>query len=158
VSCWAAWSATSSLSSSTASQRRARSRVRVTSQLQVPTYPLQCVGSVPVPDPDLDPPDPRVFWPLGSRSTSQRYGSGSGSFYHHAKIILSSSTASQRRAKSRVRDMSQLQVLTPYLTVLWIRINLSCWIWIRIQEGKNDSQKEKKVQNFHVLKCWMFSF
>jgi hypothetical protein len=38
--------------------------------------------SVPDPDPnpDLDPPDPRVFWPpgSGSRSTSQRYGSGSG--------------------------------------------------------------------------------
>jgi hypothetical protein len=31
-------------------------------------------------------------------------------------------------------------------------------IRIRIQEGKNDPQKYKKVQNFHVLKCWMFSF
>ncbi len=36
-------------------------------------------------------PDPRVFWPPGSGSTSQRCGSGfssgsgSGSFYHHAK-------------------------------------------------------------------------
>jgi hypothetical protein len=42
-----------------------------------------------VPDPNTDPPGPRVFWPSGS--TSQRYGSesgsGSGSFYHHAKII-----------------------------------------------------------------------
>jgi hypothetical protein len=28
---------------------------------------------------DPDPPDPHVFWPLGSGSTSQRYGSGSGS-------------------------------------------------------------------------------
>jgi len=37
--------------------------------------------------PDPDPRDPRVFWPPGSGSTSQRYGSGSGSFYHHAKII-----------------------------------------------------------------------
>jgi hypothetical protein len=37
-------------------------------------------------DPD---PDPRFFWPPGSGSTSQRYGSGSGSrsFYHHAKLI-----------------------------------------------------------------------
>jgi hypothetical protein len=33
-----------------------------------------------VPDPNPDPSDPRVFWPPGS-------GSGSGSFYHHAKII-----------------------------------------------------------------------
>ncbi len=32
-------------------------------------------------------------------------------------------------------------------------------IQIRIQEGKNSPQKVlKKVQNFHVLKCWMFSF
>jgi hypothetical protein len=29
-----------------------------------------------VPDPNPDPPDPHVFWPPGS-----------GSFYHHAKII-----------------------------------------------------------------------
>ncbi len=29
---------------------------------------------------------------------------------------------------------------------------------IRIQEGKNDPQKLKKVQNFHVFKYWMFSF
>jgi hypothetical protein len=27
------------------------------------------------------------FWPPGSGSTSQRYESGSGSFYHHAKIL-----------------------------------------------------------------------
>ncbi len=46
-------------------------------------------GSVPDPnsDPDPDPPDPRVFWPSGSGCTNRRYGSGSGSFYHHAKII-----------------------------------------------------------------------
>jgi hypothetical protein len=53
--------------------------------------------SVADPDPDLDPPDPHVFGPSrsGSGSTSQRYGSGpgscsgygSGSFYHHAKIV-----------------------------------------------------------------------
>jgi hypothetical protein len=36
---------------------------------------------------DPDPPDPRVFGPPGSGFTSQRYGSGSGSFYHHAKIV-----------------------------------------------------------------------
>jgi len=35
--------------------------------------------------PDPDPPDPHVFGPPGSGSTSQRYGSGS--FYHHAKIV-----------------------------------------------------------------------
>ncbi len=37
-----------------------------------------------VPDPNLDP-DPHVFGPPGSGSTSQRYGSGS--FYHQAKIV-----------------------------------------------------------------------
>jgi hypothetical protein len=42
---------------------------------------------------DPDTPDPRVFGPRGSGSTSLRYGSGSGScsgsrsFYHHAKIV-----------------------------------------------------------------------
>jgi len=32
-------------------------------------------------------PDPHVFWPPAPGSTSQRYGSGSGSFYHHTKIV-----------------------------------------------------------------------
>jgi hypothetical protein len=32
-------------------------------------------------------PDPHVFGPPGSGSTSRRYGSGSGSVYHHAKIV-----------------------------------------------------------------------
>jgi hypothetical protein len=31
-------------------------------------------------------------------------------------------------------------------------------IRIRIQEGKNDPKKYKKGQNFHLLKCWMYSF
>jgi hypothetical protein len=35
-------------------------------------------GSVADPDPNLDPPDPHVFRPPGS---------GSGSFYHEAKIV-----------------------------------------------------------------------
>jgi hypothetical protein len=38
-------------------------------------------------DPDPDPPDPHVFGPPGSGSTLQRYGSGSGFFYQHAKIV-----------------------------------------------------------------------
>jgi hypothetical protein len=33
-------------------------------------------ASVADPDPNPDPPDPHVFWPPGS-----------GSFYHHAKIV-----------------------------------------------------------------------
>ncbi len=32
-------------------------------------------------------PDPHVFGTPGSGSTGQRYGSGSGSFHHHAKIV-----------------------------------------------------------------------
>ncbi len=39
-------------------------------------------SSVADPDPN---PDPHVFGPPGSGSTSQRYGSGSGSWYHRAK-------------------------------------------------------------------------
>ncbi len=31
-----------------------------------------------------------------------------------------------------------------------IRINLSCWIRIRIKEGKNDPQKKEKGKKFHV--------
>ena len=42
---------------------------------------------VSVADPDPDLPDPHVFGPPGSGSTSPRYGSGSGSFDHHAKIV-----------------------------------------------------------------------
>jgi hypothetical protein len=40
-----------------------------------------------VADPDPDPPDSHVFGPPGSGSISQRYGSGSRFFYHHAKIV-----------------------------------------------------------------------
>jgi hypothetical protein len=40
-----------------------------------------------VSDPDPDPQDPYVFWPPGSGSISQRYESGSESFYHQAKIV-----------------------------------------------------------------------
>ncbi len=62
VSCWAAWSATSSLSSSTASQRRARSRVRVTSQLQVHTLTVLWIR-IGFSDPDLDPASGGQKWP-----------------------------------------------------------------------------------------------
>jgi hypothetical protein len=37
---------------------------------------------------DPDPPDRHVFGSPGSGSISQRYGSGS--FYHHAKIVRKS--------------------------------------------------------------------
>jgi hypothetical protein len=43
-------------------------------------WTLDCYPKGNVPD-----PDPHFFGPSGSGSTSQRYGSGS--FYHHAKIV-----------------------------------------------------------------------
>ncbi len=48
--------------------------------------PVYGFFSVAHPDPNLYP---HVFGPPGSGSISQRYGSGSGSgsFYHHAKIV-----------------------------------------------------------------------
>jgi hypothetical protein len=49
-----------------------------------PTPSFTQRSSVPDPDPA---PDPHVFGPQGSGSISQRYGSGSGSFYHKAKIV-----------------------------------------------------------------------
>jgi hypothetical protein len=51
------------------------------------------VSNVADPNPDLDPSDPNIFGPPGSRSgsISQSHGtgagSGSGSFYHQAKIV-----------------------------------------------------------------------
>jgi hypothetical protein len=42
--------------------------------------------------------------------------------------------------------------------VFRIQIRIQLGLWIRIQEGKNDPQKYKKVKKCHVLKCWMFSF
>ncbi len=49
--------------------------------------PTECIVADPDPNLDPDPPDPRLFGPPGSGSTSKRYGSGPGSFYHHAKIV-----------------------------------------------------------------------
>jgi hypothetical protein len=40
---------------------------------------------------DPNPPDPHVIGPPGSVSTSQRYGSGSGSFNQQAKIVRTNS-------------------------------------------------------------------
>jgi hypothetical protein len=49
---------------------------------------LFCRASCSVEDPDPDPSDPFVFGTpgSGSGSISQRYGSGSRSFYHQVKI------------------------------------------------------------------------
>ncbi len=51
--------------------------------LTSPPPEYQCCEDPDPPDPY--PPDPYVFGPPGS--IRQRYGSGSGSFYHHAKIV-----------------------------------------------------------------------
>jgi hypothetical protein len=53
------------------------------SQVSIPKYSVA----------DPDPSDPYVFGPpgSGSGSISQRYGSGSGSFYHKAKIVRKTS-------------------------------------------------------------------
>jgi hypothetical protein len=50
---------------------------------------FRVLNSVADSDPNPDPSDPYVFVPPGSGSGSirQRYGPGSGSFYHHAKIV-----------------------------------------------------------------------
>jgi hypothetical protein len=60
-----------------------RIKIKINCRLQL----LSLVCSVADPNPDPDPPDPGVFGPpgSGSGSTNQRYGSGS--FYHHAKIV-----------------------------------------------------------------------
>jgi hypothetical protein len=54
------------------------------------TQPLLEKISVADPDrnSDPDPSDPYVFGPPGSGSISQRYGSGSVSFYHQPKITI----------------------------------------------------------------------
>jgi hypothetical protein len=48
-------------------------------------YTPNAIVADPDPNPDPDSPDPHVNGPPESGSISQRYGSGS--FYHHAKII-----------------------------------------------------------------------
>ena len=58
-------------------------------------YSIQCmetnadlnlflISKTSVADRDSNPSDPYVFGPPGSGSVSQRYRSGSGSFYHEA--------------------------------------------------------------------------
>ncbi len=65
-------------------------------------------------------PDPHVFWPPGSGSSSQRYGSdsGSGSFYH-AKIVR--------------------KTLIP--TILWLFLNLSLKNDVNVPSKSNMQKK-----------------
>jgi hypothetical protein len=54
-----------------------------------PITSVQSSVADPAPDPNPDQSDPYVFGPPRSASISKRYGSGSGSgsFYHQAKIV-----------------------------------------------------------------------
>ncbi len=79
------------------------------------------VSSVPEPHPD--PPDPHVFGPPGSGSISQRYGSGSGSFYQQAKIIR--------------------KTLIP--TVLWLLLD-----FLSLKNDGNVPSKSNKQQNLKI--------
>jgi hypothetical protein len=69
--------------------RLSRKKLELTRRLgivhQVHLHVVFAIAVTSVEDPD--PSDPHVFGPPGSGSISQRYGSGSGSFYHHAKIV-----------------------------------------------------------------------
>jgi hypothetical protein len=60
------------------------SRVQKSTSPRIRYMKVSCSVPDPDPNPDPDPLDPRVFEPpgSGSGSISQRYGSGSGSFYH----------------------------------------------------------------------------
>ncbi len=85
------------------------SRHHVPAQVLTISYTYFAVTSVA----DPDPPDQHIFGPpgSGSGSTNQRYGSGSvsgfgsGSFYHHAKIIR--------------------KTLNP--TILWLFLTFNLW-------------------------------
>ncbi len=52
-----------------------------------------------------------------------------------------------------LRQVQDMDIVESTLLWIRIRINLSRWRRIRIEEGKNDPQKLKKIKNFHVLKC-----
>ncbi len=58
--------------------------------------------------------DPHVFGPPGSGSIIQRYGSWSGSFYHHANIVRK----------------------TLIVTILWLFLTFSLWkmMWMYLQK------------------------
>ncbi len=84
-----------------------------------------------VADPDLDPDlnpdssDPYIFGPPGSGSgpINQRYGSGSGSFYHQAKIVR--------------------KILIP--TVLWLLFD-----FLSLKNDVNIPSKSNKQKNFFL--------
>jgi hypothetical protein len=99
--------------------------------------------SVADPNPDSDPPDPRVFGSPGSGSTNQRYGSGSGScsgsgsgsFYHHAKIVR--------------------KTLIP--TMKWLFLTFCLWKMMQMELQKVISRKncvKKLVFCWHLEGQW----
>ncbi len=84
-----------------------------------------------VPDPDPDPLDPHVFGPPGSGSTSQRSGSGSGSLYHHEKIVR--------------------KTLTP--SILWLFLSFYLWKMMYMYLQKVISKKNC-VKIYFLLESW----
>jgi hypothetical protein len=58
----------------------------------------------------------------------------------------------------RIPPMHNVAGIHSFEAVFRIQIRILSSQWNRIQEGKNDPEKYKKVKKFHVLKCWMFSF
>ncbi len=64
-------------------------------------------------------------------------------------------TEGRIRIRNRIRNKSFGSATLDksiFLDPDWIRIQSSQWIWIRIQESKMTPQK--KVEKFHVLKCY----
>ncbi len=61
---------------------------------------------------------------------------------------------------TRIRYIRYISVLRIGIRIgsVFSQVNGSIWIRIRIQEGKNGPQKQKKIKKFHVLKCLVFSF
>jgi hypothetical protein len=109
---------------------------------------------------DPDPPEPHVFGPPGS-----------GSFYHHAKIVRKTLIPTILWLLCTVPSKSNkpvLRVSDPYpdlhgSALIWVAGSgtgsaFKLRIRIRIQKGKNNPKKWKKFPNFHVFKYWMFSF
>jgi hypothetical protein len=87
-------------------------------------------SSVADPNPDSDPPDPNVFGPPGSGFISQRYGSRSGYFYHHAKIVR--------------------KTLIP--TILWLVLTFSLKNFVNAPSKSNKQKMKKKLFFVGILR------
>ncbi len=99
---------------------------------------------------DPDPPDPHVFGPPGSGSISQRYGSGSGSFYHPAvrKILIPT-------ALWLLLDFLSLKMMYKYLQKVISKKtfkNLFCWPLGKV----NDENSRIRIRiRIHYSEAWI---